>query len=293
MNQYATGQSHTNGYQFSSVSHTPPQGTPRQRVAQRVSQAGDLMKGYIAEAVGSFTAVAPMLLLMMYLSVFPDQISPWYLIVGGLWIIFTVGMMIGMTIFMGAGGLNPTVTLLMLLRKRIGGKMAASLIAGQLTGWLLAGFLLSFIHVGEVNKEAFQISFHSHGIQIGSAGLNERAQAINFGMPKPNPVLPDDAFPTPAKFVVEVFLASILLGAVVLCKRRPAKPIVTAVTVGSTVGFGVGIGMFTSGGALNPLVWTMASVLDWSLGSLEQFLLYFVGPLTAVLVVFGITRLTE
>lgn len=228
------------------------------------------LRAYLAELIGTFALVfvGAGVVCSSKLADVPGPYPP-YLVSIPLAQGFILAAALSATAYVAGGYLNPAVTLMLWVYKRIDGGRAVGLIVAQLLGALLGGLLLRVTYSEEVLRLA----------SLGTPHLNRAA----FGGPnRAGPLLPVLL----SGIGIELVLTFILTFAIFGTMIDPRAPRLGGLGVGLTQAAGAFMAFELTGAAANPARWIGPAVWEATVGKegvFQDHAVYWIGPILGAL----------
>lgn len=182
---------------------------------------------------------------------------------------FTLAVVVTATLNVSGGFLNPAVTLMLWVFKRLNGLRACWLIAAQLLGSVLAGLCLRFLFTDGV----LQSDAH-----YGAPHL--KLEAFGWGSPSFN------LFRALLSGIgIEVILTFILTFAIFGTVLDPRAPNLGGIAVGLALTADVFMGYGLTGAATNPARWFGPALWEYTLAgdAFRDHAVYWIGPILGAL----------
>jgi MIP family channel proteins len=233
------------------------------------------LRPYLAELIGTFALVflGAGTVLVSRMAVLPGQQQP-YVVGIALAEGFILAVMLSATVNISGGYLNPAVTLMLWVYKRMDGVKASWLIGAQLLGAVLAGLCLRPLFTENVMMDA----------HLGTPHLNLEA----FNATYPN-------FPTLLTGIgIETALTFILTFAIFGTMIDPRGPRLAGLGVGLALVANILMGYALTGAAVNPARWFGTVVWEMTVQQLQgqnpfrDHAVYWIGPIVGALLAGGV-----
>jgi MIP family channel proteins len=234
------------------------------------------LRPYLAELIGTFALVflGAGTVCMHHLAALPGQPQPYVLgiaLAEG----FILAAMLSATVYISGGYLNPAVTLMLWVYKRMDGNRCAWLIGAQLLGAVLAGLCLRPLFEENVLVDA----------RLGTPHLMPALHAegethIALGKQLPG-------------VGVEIVLTFILTFAIFATMIDPRGPRLAGLAVGLALTADILMGYGLTGACTNPARWFGTVVWETTIPPLQgrafaDHLVYWLGPIVGALLAGGV-----
>jgi aquaporin TIP len=232
------------------------------------------VRAYLAELIGTFALVflsaGTVVATQLTLGAAPpqSQVISIALAEG-----FILAAALSATINVSGGYLNPAITLMLWVYKRMEGARAGWLIGVQLIGAVLAGLCLRVTFTEDVLAQA----------RLGTPHLNLAAfGGVPEGLPTIRMLL--------SGIGIEVVLTFILTFAIFGTIIDPRGPRLGGLAVGLTLTASVFMGYAVTGAATNPARWFGPAIWELTIqpGALRDHAVYWIGPIVGALLAGGI-----
>ncbi|MCH7595131.1 MAG: aquaporin [Planctomycetes bacterium] len=180
-----------------------------------------------------------------------------------------LAIVVSATMNISGGHINPAVTIVMLVTRRIGFASAIGYIIAQCAGATVAGFLLSYI---------FQGIASAGGSMTGA----EAIAACSLG----TPAFDTEVISATGALVVEVILTFLLVFAIFGTAVDPRAPRIGGFGIGLTVAVDILMGGPITGAAMNPArtIGTLIGGGDATSALWSQHWVYWVGPVVGAVI---------
>lgn len=180
-----------------------------------------------------------------------------------------LAVVVSATMNISGGHINPAVTIVMLVTRRIGFASAIGYIIAQCAGATVAGFLLSYIFQGIVSAG-------------GSMTGAEAIAACSLG----TPAFDTEVISATGALVVEVILTFLLVFAIFGTAVDPRAPRIGGFGIGLTVAVDILMGGPITGAAMNPArtIGTLIGGGDATSALWSQHWVYWVGPVVGAVI---------
>ena len=180
-----------------------------------------------------------------------------------------LAVVVSATMNISGGHINPAVTIVMLVTRRIGFASAIGYIIAQCAGATVAGFLLSYI---------FQGIASAGGSMTGA----EAIAACSLG----TPAFDTEVISATGALVVEVILTFLLVFAIFGTAVDPRAPRIGGFGIGLTVAVDILMGGPITGAAMNPArtIGTLIGGGDATSALWSQHWVYWVGPVVGAVI---------
>jgi MIP family channel proteins len=236
------------------------------------------LRPYLAELIGTFALVflGAGTVCASSMAVLPGQPQP-YVVGIALAEGFILAVMLSATVNISGGYLNPAVTLMLWVYKRMDGVKASWLIGAQLLGAVLAGLCLRPLFTENVMMSS----------RLGTPHLNLPA----FGLtPGSSPGLPIQL----TGIGIETALTFVLTFAIFGTMIDPRGPRLAGLGVGLALTANILMGYALTGAAVNParwfgtVVWELTVPVLQGQAPLADHYVYWIGPIVGALLAGGI-----
>jgi MIP family channel proteins len=237
------------------------------------------LRPYLSELIGTFALVflGAGTVCMYHLAVLPGQPQP-YVVGIALAEGFILASMLSATVYVSGGYLNPAVTLMLWVYKRLDGERCAWLIGAQILGAVLAGLCLRPLFTPELLMK-------SH---LGTPHLNMLA----FGAASPDAA---PAFGTLLSGIgIELVLTFVLTFAIFATMIDPRGPRLGGLAVGLALTAAIFMGYGLTGACTNParwlgtVVWELTFPSTFQGGPFRDHAVFWIGPIVGALLAGGI-----
>lgn len=180
-----------------------------------------------------------------------------------------LAIVVSATMNISGGHINPAVTIVMLVTRRIGFASAIGYIIAQCAGATVAGFLLSYIFQGIASAS-------------GSMTGAEAIAACSLG----TPAFDTEVISATGALVVEVILTFLLVFAIFGTAVDPRAPRIGGFGIGLTVAVDILMGGPITGAAMNPArtIGTLIGGGDATSALWSQHWVYWVGPVVGAVI---------
>jgi MIP family channel proteins len=233
------------------------------------------LRPYLAELIGTFALVflGAGTVCMYQLALLPGQPQPYVLgiaLAEG----FILASMLSATVHISGGFLNPAVTLMLWVYKRMDGQKCSWLIGAQLVGAVLAGLCLRPLFSVNVLTAAHMGTPHLNLVAFGAPSNNTEP---SLGM-----ILPGIG--------IEIALTFILTFVIFATMIDPRGPRLAGLAVGLTLTAAILMGYGLTGACTNPARWfgTVVWELTVDTGAFRGHMVYWIGPIVGALLAGGI-----
>jgi MIP family channel proteins len=238
------------------------------------------LRPYLAELIGTFALVflGAGTVLVSRMAVLPGQPQP-YVVGIALAEGFILAVMLSATVNISGGYLNPAITLMLWVYKRMDGVKASWLIGAQLLGAVLAGMCLRPLFSDNVMMDA----------RLGTPHLNLEAFGLATGSNPGFPVLLTG-------IGIETALTFVLTFAIFGTMIDPRGPRLAGLGVGLALSADILMGYALTGAAANPARWFGTVIWEQTVPVLTapspfktgEHTVYWIGPIVGALLAGGI-----
>ncbi len=228
----------------------------------------DRLRGFLAELIGTFVLVlfGAGAICASYLPSddYRPEVSAVALAEG-----FTLAVLLTAILPLSQGWLNPALTLMLWVFKRLDGRRTVLLIASQLLGAILAGLVLRLLFADDVLREARLGTPHLKALLTASREVTLRGLLTGVA--------------------VEMVLTAVLAWSIFAALYDPRTPRLGGLLPGLAQTAIIVVGYHLTGGCANPARWLGPLVWQFTLPNWQELLpladhlVYWVGPIVGAL----------